>query len=302
MLEAAGKRVHVYTSPHLVRFHERIELAGSDGKARPIGEAALVDVLERTQARQRRRRRHSVRDHDGGRLPGLRRASGRRADAGGRPRRPARRHQRGRTPALTVITPIAMDHADKLGDTIAKIACEKAGILKRGGPCVVAQPEEACWTSSARRPARRGSAGRLGRATTRPSSSAAASSSEAERLLDLPLPALMGRHQIANAGAAVAAALQLAELGIDDDAIERGLTGGALAGAHAATRSTARCRAAQARLRAVARRRPQPCRRGDLGADPGRFGGAAAEAGRPRRRHDGLEGRRRFPGRHSVAW
>ena len=35
MLEAAGKRVHVYTSPHLVRFHERIELAGADGKATP---------------------------------------------------------------------------------------------------------------------------------------------------------------------------------------------------------------------------------------------------------------------------
>ncbi|MCK5551259.1 MAG: bifunctional folylpolyglutamate synthase/dihydrofolate synthase, partial [Hyphomicrobiaceae bacterium] len=50
MLEAAGARVHVYTSPHLVRFHERIELAGSDGKSAPIGEEALIDVLTRTQA------------------------------------------------------------------------------------------------------------------------------------------------------------------------------------------------------------------------------------------------------------
>src|SRR5215470_15764539 len=49
MLQAAGKRVHVYTSPHLVRFHERIELAGSDGKARPIAEATLVELLERTR-------------------------------------------------------------------------------------------------------------------------------------------------------------------------------------------------------------------------------------------------------------
>ena len=49
MLQAAGKRVHVYTSPHLVRFHERIELAGADGKARPIGEAELVELLERTR-------------------------------------------------------------------------------------------------------------------------------------------------------------------------------------------------------------------------------------------------------------
>ena len=50
ILEAAGARVHVYTSPHLVRFHERIELAGPSGKAAPIGEETLVDVLTRTQA------------------------------------------------------------------------------------------------------------------------------------------------------------------------------------------------------------------------------------------------------------
>src|SRR6185312_4474634 len=50
MLEAAGQSVHVYTSPHLVRFHERIEIAGADGKAVPIGEDALVDILVRTQA------------------------------------------------------------------------------------------------------------------------------------------------------------------------------------------------------------------------------------------------------------
>ncbi len=50
MFEAAGKRVHVYTSPHLVRFHERISLAGADGKSRPIDEDALVDVLMRVRA------------------------------------------------------------------------------------------------------------------------------------------------------------------------------------------------------------------------------------------------------------
>ena len=49
MLEAAGKRVHVYTSPHLVRFHERIAIAGPDGKARPIGEDELVERLRDTQ-------------------------------------------------------------------------------------------------------------------------------------------------------------------------------------------------------------------------------------------------------------
>ena len=62
MLEAAGARVHVYTSPHLVRFHERIELAGAGGKAHPIAEDTLVDVLVRTQATNGRRH-HPVRDH-----------------------------------------------------------------------------------------------------------------------------------------------------------------------------------------------------------------------------------------------
>src|SRR5882672_8367666 len=50
MLQAAGRRVHVYTTPHLVRFHERIELAGGDGRARPISESELVALLERTRA------------------------------------------------------------------------------------------------------------------------------------------------------------------------------------------------------------------------------------------------------------
>src|SRR5262252_8480217 len=49
MLQAAGRRVHVYTSPHLVRFHERIELAGADGKAAPIGESELVECLTRAE-------------------------------------------------------------------------------------------------------------------------------------------------------------------------------------------------------------------------------------------------------------
>ena len=143
MLQAAGKRIHVYTSPHLVRFHERIELAGADGKARPIGEAELVELLERTR-----------RVNDGGPVtffeittaaafqafaehPAdavvLEVGLGGRLDATNVVARPA----------LTVITPVALDHADWLGDSIALIAREKAGILKPGVRAVIArQPEE----------------------------------------------------------------------------------------------------------------------------------------------------------------
>ncbi|MEQ1653648.1 MAG: Mur ligase family protein, partial [Hyphomicrobium sp.] len=143
MIEAAGRRVHVYTSPHLVRFHERIVLAGKDGIARSIDEDALVDVLMRVRA---------VNDGDditqfeittaaaflafsetpadvvllevglGGRLDATNVIA---------------------TPALTVLTPISMDHAEKLGPTLGKIAAEKAGILKRGATGIVSQqPDE----------------------------------------------------------------------------------------------------------------------------------------------------------------
>src|SRR5262245_28062456 len=157
MLEAAGHRVHAYTSPHLVRFHERIEIAGDDGNARPIAEDALVDILSRTQA---------VNDGDditqfeittaaaflafaenpadvvllevglGGRLDATNVIA---------------------EPALTVITPISLDHAEKLGATIERIAAEKAGILKTGVTCIVSQQEDAAMGVIEREATRLGS-------------------------------------------------------------------------------------------------------------------------------------------------
>ncbi len=224
MLSAAGLRVHVYTSPHLVRFHERIELAGSDCVSRPIGEDQLVDVLTRTQA---------VNDGDDitqfeittaaaflayAETPAdvllLEVGLGGRLDATNVVKRPA----------LTVITPVSMDHAEKLGSTIGLIAAEKAGILKRGVPCVVAQQTDEALAVIVDTAHRVGAKpivwgqdfdafeqnGRLVVQTE-------------AHVLDLPLPALVGRHQIVNAGTAVAAALQLEELRQNEAAIERGL-------------------------------------------------------------------------------
>ena len=224
MLSAAGLRVHVYTSPHLVRFHERIELAGPDGISQPIGEDQLVDVLTRTQA---------VNDGDDitqfeittaaaflayAETPAdvllLEVGLGGRLDATNVVKRPA----------LTVITPVSMDHAEKLGSTIGLIAAEKAGILKRGVPCIVAQQNDEALAVIVDTAHRTGAKpivwgqdfdafeqnGRLVVQTE-------------ARVLDLPLPALVGRHQIVNAGTAVAAALQLDELRQNEAAIERGL-------------------------------------------------------------------------------
>ncbi len=127
-------------------------------------------------------------------------------------------------PALSVIMPVSMDHTDKLGVTLADIAREKAGILKAGVPAVIAvQPPEALDVIT-------DVAQKLGAPLSLWGEDYEAFEQRgrlvfqsAERLLDLPLPALMGHHQIANAGTAVAAALHLDQLAIDDRAIERGL-------------------------------------------------------------------------------
>ena len=224
MLTAAGKRVHVYTSPHLVRFHERIELATAPGLTQPISEADLVDVLSRTQ---------SVNSGDditqfeittaaaflafaehAAEFVLLEVGLGGRLDATNVIERPE----------LTVLTPISHDHADKLGNTIQAIASEKAGILKRGARCVVSQQEDEVLDVIARQAARVGAPlivwgqdydayEQRGRLVVQRS----------DQLLDLPLPALIGRHQIINAGTAVAAALELDGAQIDEHAIERGL-------------------------------------------------------------------------------
>jgi dihydrofolate synthase / folylpolyglutamate synthase len=225
MIEAAGKRVHVYTSPHLVRFHERIAIAGADGKARPIDEGELVDRLLHTQ---RVNASDAITQFEITTAAALQAFADHPADAlilevglGGRldaTNVVAR-------PAISIITPIAFDHADKLGDTIAKIAWEKAGILKPGVPAVISQqPDEALEVISAR--AMEVSAPLLvwGADYEAFEQRSRLVYQSAERLMDLPLPALMGRHQITNAGTAVAAALHLKPLGLADaDAIERGL-------------------------------------------------------------------------------
>jgi dihydrofolate synthase/folylpolyglutamate synthase len=224
MLSAAGLRVHVYTSPHLVRFHERIELAGGDCVSRPIGEDQLVDVLTRTQA---------VNDGDDitqfeittaaaflayAETPAdvllLEVGLGGRLDATNVIRRPA----------LTVITPVSMDHAEKLGSTIGKIAGEKAGILKRGVTCIVAQQADEAMDVI------RETADQVGAKLIIWGQDFDAFEQNGRlvvqtetHVLDLPLPALVGRHQIVNAGTAVAAALQLPELRQNEVAIERGL-------------------------------------------------------------------------------
>ncbi|WP_425092843.1 bifunctional folylpolyglutamate synthase/dihydrofolate synthase [Tropicimonas sp. S265A] len=199
-LEGAGARCHVYTSPHLARFHERIRLAGT-----LISEDALLDVLEECEAA-----------NDGAPITyfeittvaAFLAFSRMQADytllevgLGGRLDATNVIDQ----PAVTVITPVSYDHQQFLGNTLPEIAREKAGIIKRGVPCVVTRQDEAALEVIEAQAERCGAPvlaqgqhwhvyeerGRLVYQDER-------------GLLDLPLPALPGTHQMDNAGAALA--------------------------------------------------------------------------------------------------
>ncbi len=225
MLEAAGRRVHVYTSPHLVRFNERIAVPGPDGHSEPIEESLLVDYLAKVEAINAG---DPITFFEVTMAAAFLAFAEIPADAvllevglgGDFDSTNVVEH-----PAMTVITPIAMDHAERLGDTIAKIARVKAGILKPGSPAVIAL-QQACALEVVRARAAEIKAGPLavggedyeafvqrGRLVYQ----------SEDEVLDLPLPALIGPHQVINAGTAIAAARGLKTLGISERAIEQGL-------------------------------------------------------------------------------
>lgn len=200
-LEAGGKRVHAYTSPHLARFHERIRLAGE-----LISEAALTEVLDECETANGGEPITYFEITTCAALLAFARAPadytllevglGGRLDATNVIDRPA----------LTIITPVSLDHQQYLGDTLPEIAGEKAGILKRGVLCIVGPQEEAGLDVIEAKAARLGApllihgqhwhvAEERGRMVFQ----------DETGLLDLPMPSLIGRHQVQNAGIAVAA-------------------------------------------------------------------------------------------------
>jgi dihydrofolate synthase / folylpolyglutamate synthase len=224
MFEAAGKRVHVYTSPHLVRFHERISVPGRNGRSRPITEDQLIDLLTRVAAINGRdpmtffEITTAAAFQAFAEIPAdvviLEVGLGGDFDATNVIARPA----------LSIITPVAMDHAEKLGDTLAKIAHVKAGILKPDAQAVISlQEPEALDVIRARARDIRAPIFVWGEDYDAFMQNGRLVYQSEDEVLDLPPPALIGRHQIVNAGAAVAAAQLLKPLGMTDKAIEQGL-------------------------------------------------------------------------------
>jgi len=216
-LEAGGDLVHAYTSPHLARFHERIRLAGE-----LISEDLLTQLLD-----------ECVTANGGGeitffeittcaaflafaRVPAdwtlLEVGLGGRLDATN-----VVDH-----PRLTIITPVSLDHQAFLGDTVAAIAGEKAGIIKRGAPVIVGpQTDEALAVIEARAARMGASVLAFGQHWHVGEDRGRLIFQDERGLLDLALPNLPGPHQIQNAGAAIAA---LRHLGRDEAACEAAVT------------------------------------------------------------------------------
>ena len=219
-LEAAGHRVHAFTSPHLVRFNERIRLAGTlieDSDLAPLL-AEVIDAaagmkasfFEVTAAAAFLAFARTPADALilevglGGRLDATNVVD---------------------QPLVTAIASLALDHQAYLGDTLPQIAAEKAGIAKRNVP-LVTQAYTADVTSRIAEVAAAAGALLVARGQRWAIAPGAGHLHyrDAQGELMLPLPSLPGAHQILNAGLAVAMLRHQSLLGVDDAALGQAMT------------------------------------------------------------------------------
>ena len=218
MLEAAGKRVHVYTSPNLVRINERFRLGGTlvsdDELAATLAECerangdAPITVFEiETAAAFLLFARHAadallLEVGLGGRLDATNVVE---------------------QPIASVITSVSIDHVDLLGDTLEKIAIEKAAIMRRGVPAVIGRQSEGPLAIISHRAEEIGAPRHvMGQEWIAGEERARLVYQDAAGLLDLPAPRLFGRHQFDNAGTAIAA-LRVSGLRLPARAFEQGI-------------------------------------------------------------------------------
>jgi dihydrofolate synthase/folylpolyglutamate synthase len=217
--EAAGLRVHALTSPHLVRFAERIRIAGvliTDERL-----SALIDRVEAANDDQ------PISFFEIATVLALLAFAEEPADLclvevglGGR----FDATNIFEAPAVSVITPVDYDHLEMLGPELFKIAWEKAGIIKRGRPVVVARQKDEALAVIEREADTLGAPLRLmGRDFDAWEDQGRLALQTGDRLFDLPTPSLFGPHQFANAGVAAMAALALGDARIDEPALARGL-------------------------------------------------------------------------------
>ena len=222
ILEAAGKRAHVYTSPNLVRLNERFRIARTGG-GKFVEDDELADVLSECEAKNGDApitvfeietaaafllfTRHPadfllLEVGLGGRLDATNVMD---------------------KPLASVITRVSLDHRDFLGDTIESIAAEKAGILKPGVPAVIASQTRQALAVIERQAARvKAPLSIAGENWTATEERGRLVYQDDDGLLDLPAPRLYGRHQFENAGTAIAT-LRVGGLKLPPAAFEQGM-------------------------------------------------------------------------------
>jgi dihydrofolate synthase/folylpolyglutamate synthase len=222
MLEAAGRSVHVYTSPNLVRVNERFRL-GRPGGGVLVGDDELGEALAECE---RQNGEHPITVFEIETAAGLLLFARHPADVlllevglGGR----LDATNVVERPLASVVTPISIDHVDFLGDTLEKIATEKAAILRRGVPAVISRQTEGPLAVLAARAEEVGAPPHIaGQDWVAGEERGRLVYQDTDGLLDLPPPRLFGRHQFDNAGTAIAA-LRAAGLKLPAHAFEQGV-------------------------------------------------------------------------------
>ena len=223
VLEAAGKRVHVYTSPNLVRLNERFRI-GHAGGGKLVGDDELEAVLAECEAKNGAA---PITVFEMETAAGFVLFSRHPADVlllevglGGRlDATNVVEH-----PLASVITRLSLDHREFLGDTLVEIAAEKSGILKPNVPAVVVSQAREALAVIERQAARLRAPLRIaGEDWTATEERGRLVYQDGDGLLDLPAPKLYGRHQFENAGAAIAA-LRVSGLKLPAAAFEAGMT------------------------------------------------------------------------------
>jgi dihydrofolate synthase/folylpolyglutamate synthase len=219
ILEAARLRVHTYTSPHLVRFNERFRLGG-----KLVSDSELTAALEECEHANEGQ---PITVFEITTAAGLLLFSRHPADVlllevglGGR----LDATNVVDSPLATIVTPISIDHTDFLGDTLEKIAAEKAGIFKRDVPAIVAAQSRDVLTVLERQAARLKAPMKIaGEDWTATEERGRLVYQDENGLLDLPAPKLYGRHQFENAGLAIAALRAIPQFKISPNAFETGM-------------------------------------------------------------------------------
>jgi dihydrofolate synthase / folylpolyglutamate synthase len=224
ILEAAGLRVHTYTSPHLVNFNERFRL-GAKSEGRLVSDVELAAALEECESANEGQ---AITVFEITTAAGMLLFSRHPADVllmevglGGR----LDATNVVDAPLVTVITPVSIDHTDFLGESLEKIAAEKAGIIKANVPVIVASQNRDALAVIERQAARLKAPIKVaGEDWTATEERGRLVYQDENGLLDLPAPKLYGRHQFENAGLAIAALRAIPQFKFAPAVYEAGMT------------------------------------------------------------------------------